>query len=93
MAQSVKHLTLGFSSGHDLIVHEFEPCISLCADSVEPAWDSLAPSLSLPDSQYLKKKGKKEKKHCLLHLPMLSWPFSISFSHLMPSVLLMVVGS
>ena len=25
-----------FSSGHDLTVHEFEPCIRLCADSSEP---------------------------------------------------------
>ena len=46
MAQSVKHLTLDFGSGHDLTVHEFEPCIGLCADSADPVWDSLsAPSL------------------------------------------------
>ena len=48
VAQSVKHLTLGFCSGHDLMVHEFKPRIGLCADSAEPAWDSLSPSLSLP---------------------------------------------
>ena len=47
MAQSVKHLTLGFSSGHDLTVHEFEPRVGLCANSVKPAWDSLS-SLSDP---------------------------------------------
>ena len=47
MAQSVKHLTLGFRSGHDLMVHEFEPHIELCTGSVEPAWDSLSLSLSL----------------------------------------------
>ena len=29
------------------MVHEFEPHLELCADSVEPAWDSLSPSLSL----------------------------------------------
>ena len=47
--QSVKYLALGFGSGHDLKVHEFEPCISLCADSAEPAWNSLSlPPLSLP---------------------------------------------
>ena len=46
MAQSVKRLTLHFGSGHDLKVLEFEPCVGLCADSVEPAWDSL--SLPLP---------------------------------------------
>ena len=47
MAQSVKHLTLDFGSGHDLTVPEIEPCIRLCADSSEPAWDSLSLSLSL----------------------------------------------
>ena len=47
MAQSVKRLALAFSSGHDLTVHEFEPCIRLCVDSEEPAWDSPSPSLSL----------------------------------------------
>ena len=44
-AQSVKHLTLDFNSGHDVTVHEFEPHV-LCADGVEPAWDSLPFSLS-----------------------------------------------
>ena len=48
MAQSVKHLTLGFGSGHELTVREFEPSIWFCADSGEPAWDSLSPSLSAP---------------------------------------------
>ena len=47
VAQLVKCLTLGFSSGHDLTVHEFEFHISLCADSAEPAWYSLLLSLSL----------------------------------------------
>ena len=48
MAQSVKRPTLGFGSVHDLTVCGFEPCIGLCADSVEPAWDSLSLLLSLP---------------------------------------------
>ena len=48
VAQSVKCRTLGLSSVHDLTVCGIEPCIGLCADSVEPAWDSLSPSLSLP---------------------------------------------
>ena len=48
MAQSAKHLTLDFSSGLDLMVREIEPCIERCTDSVEPAWDSLSPSLSAP---------------------------------------------
>ena len=26
----------GFSSGHDLMVQEFKPCVGLCADSSEP---------------------------------------------------------
>ena len=47
MAQSVKHPTLGFGSGHDLMVCEFEPRTGLYTDSSEPAWDSLSPSLSL----------------------------------------------
>ena len=45
VAQSVKHLTLGFSSRHDLTVCGFEPHIRLCADSTEPAWDSVSLSL------------------------------------------------
>ena len=50
MAQSVEQLTLGFGSGHDLTVCECEPLVGLCADSVEPAWDSLSPSLSVSSS-------------------------------------------
>ena len=46
VAQLVKCLTLDFGSSHDLMVHEIEPCIGLCADSAEPAWDSLSPFLS-----------------------------------------------
>ena len=46
-AQSVKHLTLDFVSGHDLKVCEFEPHLRLHADSMEPAYDSLSLSISL----------------------------------------------
>ena len=53
MAQVVKCLTLNFSSGHDLQVCEFEPCVRLCADDTEPAWDSLSTSLSLPLPRFL----------------------------------------
>ena len=53
VAQLVKHPTLDFGLGHDFMVHEFEPCIGLCADSVEPAWDSFSLSLSLPPSPHL----------------------------------------
>ena len=37
-----------FSSGHDVTVREFEPCIGLCVDrqSLERASDSVSPSLS-----------------------------------------------
>ena len=48
VAQSAKRPTLDFCSGQDLTVREFEPHIGLCADSAEPAWDSLSPSLSAP---------------------------------------------
>ena len=48
VAQSVKPLTLDFGSGHDLLVHEFELRVRLCADSAEPALDSPSPSLSAP---------------------------------------------
>ena len=48
VAQSVGCLTLDFGSGHDLMVHEFELLVGLCADSLEPPWDSVSPSLSAP---------------------------------------------
>ena len=44
----IKRLTLGFSSGRDLMVREIEPRVGLCADREEPAWDSLSPSFSAP---------------------------------------------
>ena len=65
MTQLVKHPTLGFGSGHDPIVGEFAFPIGLCADSVEPAWDSLSLPLSppLPPSLFLSiNKLKTEKK-------------------------------
>ena len=37
VAQSVKHLTLDFGSSHNLMVCGIEPCVGLCADSMEPA--------------------------------------------------------
>ena len=45
MAQLVKHLTLYLCSDRDLMVHEIEPRIGLCADGVEPGWDSVSPSV------------------------------------------------
>ena len=44
-AQWVKCPALDFGSGHDRPVREFEPCIGLCTDSAEPAWESVTPSL------------------------------------------------
>ena len=37
LSQPVKHPILDFSSGHDLMVREFDPWVWLCAESVEPA--------------------------------------------------------
>ena len=60
MAQSVKCLTLDFSSRHDLTAGECEPRTGLCVDSMEPAWDSLSPRLSaLPCSHTLFLKNKE----------------------------------
>ena len=45
VAPLVKHPTLDFGSGHDFTLHEIKPCTGLCANSSEPAWDSLSLSL------------------------------------------------
>ena len=45
MAHAVKCPTLDFGSGHDLRLREIS---QLYADSAEPAWDPLSPSLSGP---------------------------------------------
>ena len=45
MAQLVKQSTLDFGSGHHLAVCKIKPHIGLCADSKEPAWYALSPSL------------------------------------------------
>ena len=37
-----ERVTLGFSSGRDLMVHDFEPHVGFCASSMEPAWNSLS---------------------------------------------------
>ena len=46
MAQSVKPLTLGFGSGHDLMVCDFKPPFGLCADSADRACLGFSLSLS-----------------------------------------------
>ena len=48
--QLVKHPTLDFGSGQDLMVCEFEPLAGLCTESTEPAWDFLFSSLPAPPS-------------------------------------------
>ena len=48
MAQSGEYPTLGFGSGYDLTVCEFEPRVGLCADCTERVWDSRSPPLSAP---------------------------------------------
>ena len=66
MTQSVKHLTLDFSWDPDLMVHEIEPRVRICADSAEPAWDPLPPALSAPPPLTLflsKNKKTKTLKH------------------------------
>ena len=46
VTQSVKRPTLGFGSGHDLMVQGLELCVGLCVERAEPAWDSPSHSLS-----------------------------------------------
>ena len=64
VAQLVKRPTLGFHLRHDLTVREIEPCVGFRANSMEPAWDSLSPSVSAPPhlkiSKHLKGKQKTE---------------------------------
>ena len=62
MVQLVEPPTPDFGPGHDLKVHEFEPRIGLHADSTEPAWDSLSPSLCLPPIHSLSKINKTLEK-------------------------------
>ena len=55
VAQSAKCPTLDFGSGPDLTVHDTEPHVGLCADSVELALDSLSLSVYLSLSLSLNK--------------------------------------
>ena len=69
VAQAGECLTLGFGSGHDLMVHAFKPLIGLHADSTDHSWDSLSPSFSAPPwlalalSLKTNKKNVKKKKN------------------------------
>ena len=75
VAQLVKHLTLDFGSGHDLMVHGIKPSTGLQADRAGPAQDTLSPSLSLSlfpspacafslsqNKHFLKKKEKEKNQ-------------------------------
>ena len=64
MAQSVKHVNLDFRSGHNLMVHEFEPCIRLCTDDADLAQNSLSlcPSPLMLTLKLFKKNVKERKK-------------------------------
>ena len=63
MAESVKCRLLILAQAIISWLAEFEPCIGLCADSMEPAWDSLSPSLSSPPLLSLSLSLKINKKH------------------------------
>ena len=62
VAQSIKHPTLDFHAGHDLMGCKFKPCIGLRADGAEPTLDSLSPSLSAPYPLALSLKILKNKR-------------------------------
>ena len=77
MAVLVKCPSLDFGSGHDLMVYEFESHVGLWADSVQPALDSHALSLSL--SKYINKLKKKKRNNINL---VKTFFFSIFFSYI-----------
>ena len=64
MAQSVKHLTLDSSSGHDLVVLEFKPHNGLCTGR-----QSLLGVLGLPVSLPLSLKNKGTFKKIIINCP------------------------
>ena len=70
-AQLVGRLILDVSSGHDLTISGTEPRVGLCADSVEPAWESLPLSLSAPPAAHsLSLKINKLKKKARVYYAM-----------------------
>ena len=66
MAQSVICLTLDLGSGHDVMAHESKPHIGFCAGSMEPAQDSLSPSLSAPRPSQNKQIDIKTKQNSIV---------------------------
>ena len=80
---SVEHPTLDLSSCHDPMVHEIEPWSDSAADSTEPAWDSLSPSLSSALSLPLSPLSKINK-----HLKKIQLEVEIFSSFLKDSIVL-----
>ena len=39
LRRTVERRAFDSGSGHDLTVREHEPCVGLCTDRAEPAWD------------------------------------------------------
>ena len=69
-AQSVKRQDFG--SGRDLTVHEFEPCLRLCADSLESKvcfGFCVSLCVSLSKTQINIKNIKKQKRNVGSHTP------------------------
>ena len=63
MSQSIKRLTLGFSSGHNLKIHKLQPHAGLRAFGVESDFDSLPLSVPSPSPElFLSKYINKLKK-------------------------------
>ena len=58
--------TLDFSSGHDLAVRKFKPCIGLCTYNVESLHGILSFTLLLPTPFSLSLSQNKQKKKNLL---------------------------
>ena len=61
VAQLDKRLTLGFSLGHGVTVHGFQPHIRLCADHLS-LLGILSPSLSAPPLLWFSLKNKQEQQ-------------------------------
>ena len=81
VAQSVERPILVTGSGRDLMVRGIEPHVRLCANSTEPAGDSLSPCLSLslslslsaPPLRCVLSFSKKKRRHKLPVIQEVSW--------------------